>query len=304
MEVTSSAARSSDPVAAGPPRAWIRRWLFWSVALGMFSVELAFALCALGVPLSLPVAASMPFLLAPLAAAVAVRLERGREAAREPAQWLRWTLTSALMYAVWAIVYFVVGRQINPGRVHLLDGALEARIPLVPSFSLLYVLLYPIFVLPYLVVRDRPVMRRLVAADLAMVVVCTAAFALLPVGIQRPAAVPVTDLGTYLLSLVWGNDLPWNCMPSEHCMAAMIASLAIWESRRKVGVFAFATTLLIGLSTLFTKQHYLVDVLAGYVIAIVIYAALRRAEGFVPSALVRASQGVLDRDRQREGRPG
>jgi len=67
--------------------------------------------------------------------------------------------------------------------------------------------------------------------------------------------------------MVQGSDPPWNCLPSTHCAVAMLAALAILESDRRLGVWAVATAVGIGVSTMYTKQHYLVDVLAGFTLA-------------------------------------
>ncbi len=259
------------------PPAWIRRALFWLVAGSMVGLELAFVLVELGVPIPPMVGVACVVVLFPVGLAVTmVRREAGREAALEPEAWPRWALLGAFMTAAWAGIYLLVGELVDPARVQYWPLSVERHIPVRPAFSLLYVLLYPIFIFPYFVVRDRQVLRRLVWADVAMFVICTAFFLLLPIGVQRPPAPVDEHLGGWVLKLVWGNDFAWNCMPSEHCMAAMIASLAIWEGNRRVGAFALFSTVLIGVSTLFTRQHYAVDVLAGYSLALLVHYSLRR----------------------------
>ena len=280
----------------GPPGTWLRRWLFWLTAGTMVGLEVAFGLCALGAPLSPPLAIAGLAVCLPLVLATGgVLLERGREAAREPEAWWRWTLCGAGVYLVWAVVYFAIGKLVDPSRVHLLRSPLEARIPLLPSFSLLYVLLYPMYLFPFFVVRDKAVLIRLLVADILMLPICSVLFIAVPVSFERVTTLPVTDLGSWLLSVVWSADVTWNCMPSEHCMAAMIATLAIIESKRNVGYFALFTTILIGLSTLFTKQHYLVDVLAGYAGAVAIYAALKRLPRFAAAPVRRPMEQIGDR---------
>ena len=133
------------------------------------------------------------------------------------------------------------------------------------------------FLLPFFVVRERAAFRRLIAGDLLLFAACSVIFVAFPVAFERPPLPPQPwDLGAWVLSLVQGNDPPWNCLPSEHCAVALLAALATRESDRRVGAYALVTALLIGLSTLYTKQHYLVDVLAGYGIALIIYRALKR----------------------------
>ncbi|HEY3444976.1 MAG TPA: phosphatase PAP2 family protein [Myxococcales bacterium] len=270
--------------------------LFWWIAGMMGSAELLFVgvdkfqidpdpvLCIVMALFVLPLS---------LGAVMTLRAKR-RGTLEEPDAWPRFAIAGAVMTSLWAIIYFLVSRLPDPGRVTYLSTALEDHISLRPAYSLLYVLLYPIFALPYLVVRDPAVMRRLITADVVMIAVCSVFFVAVPVGVLRPPLPVTDDLGTWVLTQVWSSDVSWNCMPSEHCMAAMIAALACWESDKRVGAFAFLATFCIGLSTLFTKQHYLVDVVVGFALAIGLHAALRwsRSVDTEPTA---GSSGVLDR---------
>lgn len=273
----------------------MRRVLFWLVAGSMVGAQTLFVLTEVfGVDVTPRVAVWGGTLVFPLVLAVVMVGLEGKGAAAQPQAWGRWALVGAAMFLLWAGVYLVLC-WIPPMReLRYLPASLESGIPLRPGFSLLYILLYPIFLLPYFVVRERPVFQRLVAADLVMIVTCSLTFLALPIAVERPPLPPGSDLGTWVLGVIWNNDVRWNCMPSEHCMAAMIASLACWESNRRVGAFAFFSTLLIGVSTLFTKQHYLVDVVAGYSLAVVVFSGLKSMRSLGASPLARAlpkSQG-------------
>jgi len=225
---------------------------------------------------SLLLAILLAIFAAPLSlAAVMVRWSLKRGPLEEPEEWPRWAAVGAAMFTGWAVSYLLISRVPEPEKVLYLSAELESHISLRPAYALLYVLLYPIFLLPYFVVRERSVLRRLVIANLIMIVGSSVCFVGCPVGVARPPLPEQMDLGVWVLRQVWGTDAPWNCMPSEHCMAAMIATLACWESDRRVGAFAFLATFAIGLSTLFTKQHYLVDVVVGFTLGIGLYAVLR-----------------------------
>ena len=62
------------------------------------------------------------------------------------------------------------------------------------------------------------------------------------------------------LAFVQRFDAPSNSFPSMHTSVAMLTALHLYD-RHGMAVFAFPA--LIGLSCLFTKQHYLVDIPAG-----------------------------------------
>ena len=63
-----------------------------------------------------------------------------------------------------------------------------------------------------------------------------------------------------LLALVHRFDARTNSFPSMHTSVATLTALHLFEG---LGGWVFAFPLLIGLSCLFTKQHYVLDVPAG-----------------------------------------
>ena len=67
-------------------------------------------------------------------------------------------------------------------------------------------------------------------------------------------------------------DPPYNCFPSLHVAHSFVSALTCLRLHRRLGGVALVAASLVGLSTLFTKQHYVVDVVAGAALA---YAAYR-----------------------------
>jgi membrane-associated phospholipid phosphatase len=213
----------------------------------------------------------------PLAIALgAAMLEGNNQADQEPSEWIRWAIAGIIMFSLWASTYFLAGLLTEPSRVRYLSVSIESNIPMRPNYSLLYLLLYPIFMLPFFIVRKRAHFYQLIVADAFMLLICTVIFLAVPVAFERPPLLtPPSDFGTWVLLVIRGADPAWNCMPSEHCAAAMIAALSTREASRKWGIFAFVATIGIGISTLFTKQHYLGDVLAGYGLAFALHYGIR-----------------------------
>lgn len=167
-------------------------------------------------------------------------------------------------YVVFACTYlpinvFSIGRA-----AHRLWLPGEARIPLVPEFEYLYVLTY---VLPLALVVWLPDVRRFRRAGLAfalMLAVAYATYLLFPVYLERPPLV-VDSPATFLLALEY-HDPSYNHFPSLHVAISWLVYFACREAVRRRDVFL---VLVIGssISTVFVKQHYVVDVLAGSALA-------------------------------------
>jgi membrane-associated phospholipid phosphatase len=72
--------------------------------------------------------------------------------------------------------------------------------------------------------------------------------------------------GEYVLRTIQGADPSINCLPSTHCAMAALCSVAIYGERRRLGAWMILTALAIGAATIVTRQHYLIDVVSGYLL--------------------------------------
>ena len=73
-----------------------------------------------------------------------------------------------------------------------------------------------------------------------------------------------------------GGDLAYNLFPSFHCINSTICYLGVMK-RKEISlwfrIYSLITTLLIYASTLFVKQHFITDVIAGILVALIAYIA-------------------------------
>ena len=71
-------------------------------------------------------------------------------------------------------------------------------------------------------------------------------------------------LSVRFMKFVQSYDDNTNCFPSMHVSVATLVALHMWTNvGDMVGYWPFLFPVLIALSALWTKQHYLVDVIAG-----------------------------------------
>lgn len=78
------------------------------------------------------------------------------------------------------------------------------------------------------------------------------------------------------LRALYSSDPPYNCFPSLHVAHSFVSRLACYRVHRSLGIVATICATLVALSTLFTKQHYILDVIAGMSLAFVAYVIFLR----------------------------
>ena len=112
--------------------------------------------------------------------------------------------------------------------------------------------------------------------------IALACYVILPTGLDlRPYYVPGTDLFARAVRMLYRTDTATNVCPSIHCqssacMALAFSSSTLTEKRPGLKVLAWVWAALICASTVFTKQHSIVDVVCGLAVAFVWVPVLYR----------------------------
>jgi membrane-associated phospholipid phosphatase len=185
-------------------------------------------------------------------------------------------LASALVSM--APMYFVIA-TLTRERAVLFRPELrvDGLIPVTPAWMFVYGSLYVfVVVLPLLIVRDRALIRRAMQAYLLVMVLSYSIFLVYPTTAPRPDAVAGEGFAAWTLRIAYSLDPPYNCFPSLHVAYAFVSAFACARVHRGVGLAAVAWAALIGVSTVFTKQHYVADVIAGTAAAGVAYVLFLR----------------------------
>jgi membrane-associated phospholipid phosphatase len=155
---------------------------------------------------------------------------------------------------------------------------LDYRIPLQPAWVLVYGPLYLFLILlPVFVVRQDELIRRTVFAYLTVWIASYVSFFFYPTVAPRlDDAVIGNGFVVWGLRFLYSADPPYNCFPSLHVAHSFVSALSSYRVHRGVGIGGAACAFVVGLSTLFTKQHYILDVVAGIVLAFLAYALFLR----------------------------
>jgi membrane-associated phospholipid phosphatase len=190
---------------------------------------------------------------------------------------LAWRSLLASTFVSLLPLYFVIAILTRDRPAHLPALPLDRMVPLQPEWMLVYGSLYLFMViLPVLVVRDPALFRRALQGYLTVMIVAYVGFLVYPSTLPRPEDVPGTGFAVWSLRLLYTLDPPYNCFPSLHVAYSFVSALTCYRVHRGVGIAAVSWAALIGISTLYTKQHYVVDVAAGVLSAWVAYLVFLR----------------------------
>jgi membrane-associated phospholipid phosphatase len=266
------------PLAAGPalaralealPLEW-RRTAQWLAIGGAVAVAVVADLLTTG-----PIAGAFIYIIAALPGTIA---------------FLAWRTLLASAFVSLAPMYMVIAMVTRERATHTPYLPLDHAITLQPAWMLVYGSLYVfILLLPVLVVRDRELFRRALKAFLMVMIAGYAGFLLYPTSAPRPGDVSGDGFAAWTLRIAYAIDPPYNCFPSLHVAYSFVSALACYRVHRGVGAVAALWAALIGVSTLYTKQHYVVDVIVGALTAYVAYALFLRAHS-------REAVARIDRD--------
>ena len=186
------------------------------------------------------------------------------------------TLPMILLFALIPF-YLVIGNVVADGPVHVPELAVDRALPLVPAWSLVYWSLFLAAVLPVLVVHQRDHVHRTILAFIAVWLAALACFLAYPTVSSRPEEAPGDGFGDWGMRLILSTDVQYNCLPSLHVAQCFLAAFTCSLVHRGVGAVAVAWASLVAVSTLLTKQHYVLDVVGGVVLAALAYAIFLRS---------------------------
>lgn len=175
-------------------------------------------------------------------------------------------------YVLFAATYLLINAFSVGRAAQTLFLPYEERLPILPVFEYLYVLTYFLPGLLISTVRDCETFQRLARAYGLTLLTAYTTYLLFPVYFERPH-LEVSSLHTWLLSLEY-LDKPYNNFPSLHVALSWLAVHASQVSRRsRVGIGVVAAG--ISVSTVFVKQHYIVDAVYGCALAWVAWRLAR-----------------------------
>ena len=172
------------------------------------------------------------------------------------------SLLAAVVLSQWIFLYNLVnwGTLLRAG-IFTIETPLDRAVPFSAPWIFVYTMAYPCCFAPVILLTV-PRLRIACAGYTFAIVVSLVAFLLVPVGMARPEPPPGAP-GAWLLAVTRAVDQPFNCFPSLHVALDFLSAFFTWTERPRAGGALLSMAVLISVSTLFVKQHYVLDVVAG-----------------------------------------
>ena len=194
----------------------------------------------------------------------------------------RWYYLTGLYLFVFLAGFFLV-EQVVTEPEYIIHSAVDDMIPFNEWFVLPYFLWYiwiPLFML-ILMFRDREAYLRLCFIMFVGATACLIIYVLWPNGLDLRRPVEGKNFCAEIVRFLRRADSPYNVCPSLHVSSTVAVHLAVCRSRlygkrRAVRLLSLAVTILICVSTLFVKQHSVIDVICGWVLSLALSAAADR----------------------------
>lgn len=159
---------------------------------------------------------------------------------------------------------------------HLINMEIDDMIPFLKYFILFYIPYYfsPPIQLYYISYKDKNKFYRLVISGALAVIIANICFLCYQTKFIRPE-VEGNDIFSILVRSIYRiDDGAVNCLPSIHAIFGMLMIIGGYKTKG-TPIFYKIVTITIGLgcivSTVFVKQHYFIDMVAGALLMLVVY---------------------------------
>lgn len=187
---------------------------------------------------------------------------------------------------------------------HNIESSLDLKLPFVPEFLVIYFGCYLFWALNYILIarQDRKSVYQFFTADFLSRCVCLVFFLAFPTTNTRPF---ITGRGFWNRAVLWlySIDSADNLFPSIHCLVSWFCYLGI-RKRKEIPLWYQRISMIIAFfvfaSTLLTKQHVIIDVIAGAALAQIcfmigqktnLYKIYEKIGGGIEKRIIRFTEG-------------
>jgi membrane-associated phospholipid phosphatase len=180
----------------------------------------------------------------------------------------------ALTLLGWLSIYFFVNRlQVELNNRLDLATPLDRKIPFVPQLALVYFSTYLFVIQPFIILSNARHFYWMLSSFGAITVLASLIHAYVPSKIERNEILVTDGMSGKMIYLFQKTCRPYGNFPSMHvALSVPVVGVNFMVAGPMAGSITLVWAILIALSTLYTKQHYILDVLAGLVGGLLVYA--------------------------------
>ncbi len=183
-----------------------------------------------------------------------------------------YSLPPLLLAVSFNMLVYIGSRAIAGGWPHHnIESGLDRLIPFWPPSAVIYLGCYLFWAANYILIasRSKEEVCKFFSADFLSRIACFAVYLAYPTTNTRPALSP-DGFWNQVMSLVYSIDAADNLFPSIHCLVSWFCYIGIRGKKDVPAWYRGASCLmaaLVCLSTLLTKQHVIIDVIGGVLLA-------------------------------------
>ncbi len=188
----------------------------------------------------------------------------------------RYSLISLIFAFSFNMIVYIGSRMIAGNWHHYnIESSFDIRIPFWPPSAIIYLGCYLFWAINYILIsrQEKKEICQFFSADFISRVICFVIYILFPTTNTRPEINP-DGFWNQIMIFLYSVDAADNLFPSIHCLVSWFCYIAL-RGKKQYPLwyrgFSCVMALLVCLSTLLTKQHVIIDVVGGIVLAEVCY---------------------------------
>jgi membrane-associated phospholipid phosphatase len=172
-----------------------------------------------------------------------------------------------------SILYPILNQE--RGEVFIIKTCIDNFIPFNKYFIIPYIgwyLYVGIFVALVCILNEARYYKLIISICVGMGI-CYVIYYIFPTHVPRPIILE-NDFFSNLVKCIYSRDNPYNCLPSIHVLNSMIVAINVCAEEKMNSVFKIISSIiaiLIILSTMFIKQHYIADAISSIALSYFLY---------------------------------
>ena len=176
----------------------------------------------------------------------------------------------SILISFQSLIYFLT--KLFQNNYHLLESKIDLYIPFIPYFVYFYIIWYlAIILIPYLLyLKDKLMFYKYYLSYILTIIISGIIYIIYPTKILRPNII-TNNIYTFLVKTIYKLDNPpINLLPSMHCSFCFLfifSTLLNKNIEKKYRLIILILSILIILSTVFIKQHLIIDIIASFIVS-------------------------------------